>query len=74
MTNGSFGMQGDRQRDVPASFGFSDLGLGSALAVVLFVSVILVMWINIRRCSSRGSGGEGEVNADRRSEPTVRRS
>jgi ABC-type sugar transport system permease subunit len=31
------------------AFGQSNLGLGSALAVVLFVSVIPIMWINIRR-------------------------
>jgi alpha-glucoside transport system permease protein len=32
-----------------SAFGQSNLGLGSALAVVLFLSVIPVMWINSRR-------------------------
>ena len=49
MTNGSFGTQVIANEMFERAFGFSDLGLGSALAVVLFVSVIPVMWINIRR-------------------------
>ena len=49
MTNGSFGTQVIANEMFQRAFGFSDLGLGSALAVVLFVSVIPVMYINVRR-------------------------
>ncbi len=49
MTNGSFGTQVIANEMFQRAFGFSDLGLGSALAIVLFISVIPVMWINIRR-------------------------
>ena len=49
MTNGSFGTQVIANEMFQRAFGFSDLGLGSALAVVLFVSVIPIMWINVRR-------------------------
>jgi alpha-glucoside transport system permease protein len=49
MTNGNFGTQVIANQMWIAAFGQSNLGLGSALAVVLFVSVIPVMWINIRR-------------------------
>jgi alpha-glucoside transport system permease protein len=49
MTNGSFGTQVIANEMFQRAFGFSDLGLGSALAVVLFISVIPVMIINIRR-------------------------
>jgi alpha-glucoside transport system permease protein len=49
MTNGNFGTQVIANEMWIRAFGQSNLGLGSALAVVLFVSVIPVMWINIRR-------------------------
>jgi len=49
MTNGSFGTQVLANEMFQRAFGFNDLGLGSALAVVLFISVIPVMWINVRR-------------------------
>jgi len=49
MTNGNFGTQVIANQMWITAFGQSNLGLGSALAVVLFVSVIPVMWINIRR-------------------------
>ena len=49
MTNGSFGTQVIANEMFQRAFGFSDLGLGSALAVVLFISVIPIMWINVRR-------------------------
>lgn len=49
MTNGSFGTQVIANEMFQRAFGFSDLGLGSALAVVLFISVIPVMYINVRR-------------------------
>jgi ABC-type sugar transport system permease subunit len=52
MTNGSFGTQVIANEMFQRAFGFSDLGLGSALAVVLFVSVIPIMWINGRRIQS----------------------
>jgi alpha-glucoside transport system permease protein len=49
MTNGNFGTQVIANEMWIRAFGQSNLGLGSALAVVLFVSVIPIMWINIRR-------------------------
>jgi alpha-glucoside transport system permease protein len=49
MTNGNFGTQVIANQMWITAFGQSNLGLGSALAVVLFVFVIPVMWINIRR-------------------------
>jgi ABC-type sugar transport system permease subunit len=49
MTNGNFGTQVIANQMWITAFGQSNLGLGSALAVVLFVSVIPVMWLNIRR-------------------------
>ena len=49
MTNGNFGTQVIANQMWITAFGQTNLGLGSALAVVLFVSVIPIMWINIRR-------------------------
>jgi alpha-glucoside transport system permease protein len=49
MSNGSFGTQVIANQMWITAFGQSNLGLGSALAVVLFIAVIPVMWINIRR-------------------------
>jgi alpha-glucoside transport system permease protein len=49
MTNGNFGTQVIANQMWISAFGQSNLGLGSALAVVLFVAVIPVMWVNIRR-------------------------
>ena len=49
MTNGNFGTQVIANQMWITAFGQTNLGLGSALAVVLFVSVIPVMWINVRR-------------------------
>jgi ABC-type sugar transport system permease subunit len=49
MSNGSFGTQVIANQMWITAFGQSNLGLGSALAVILFVAVIPVMWINIRR-------------------------
>jgi alpha-glucoside transport system permease protein len=49
MTGGNFGTQVIANQMWISAFGQTNLGLGSALAVVLFVSVIPVMWINIRR-------------------------
>jgi ABC-type sugar transport system permease subunit len=49
MTNGNFGTQVIANEMFRRAFGQTNLGLGSALAVVLFISVIPVMWINVRR-------------------------
>ena len=49
MTNGNFGTQVIANQMWITAFGQTNLGLGSAFAVVLFVSVIPIMWINIRR-------------------------
>ena len=49
MTNGNFGTQVIANQMWISAFGQSNLGIGSALAVVLFVSVIPIMWINMRR-------------------------
>jgi alpha-glucoside transport system permease protein len=49
MTNGNFGTQVIANEMFQRAFGQSNFGLGSALAVVLFISVLPVMWINIRR-------------------------
>jgi ABC-type sugar transport system permease subunit len=49
MTNGNFGTQVIANEMFIRAFGQSNFGLGSALAVVLFISVVPVMWLNIRR-------------------------
>jgi alpha-glucoside transport system permease protein len=49
MTNGNFGTQVIANEMWIRAFGQTNLGLGSALAVVLFLSVIPIMWVNIRR-------------------------
>jgi alpha-glucoside transport system permease protein len=49
ITNGNFGTQVIANQMWISAFGQSNLGLGSALAVILFLSVIPAMWINIRR-------------------------
>jgi ABC-type sugar transport system permease subunit len=49
MTNGNFGTQVIANQMWITAFGQTNLGLGSALAVLLFISVIPVMWVNIRR-------------------------
>ena len=71
MTNGNFGTQVIANQMWISAFGQSNLGLGSALAVVLFVSVIPVMWINIRRTQrdghEEGTMTAGIVNPDQRS-------
>ncbi|MGH9270204.1 MAG: carbohydrate ABC transporter permease, partial [Ilumatobacteraceae bacterium] len=48
-TNGNFGTQVIANEMYDRGFGDSNVGLGSALAVVLFVSVLPVMYVNIRR-------------------------
>ena len=54
MTNGSFGTQVIANEMFQRPSGSTDLGLGSALAVVLFISVIPVMWVNVRRMQRSG--------------------
>jgi alpha-glucoside transport system permease protein len=49
MTNGNFDTQVLANEMWQRAFTELDLGLGSALAVVLFLGVLPVMWINIRR-------------------------
>jgi ABC-type sugar transport system permease subunit len=49
MTNGNFGTQVIANQMWITAFGQTNLGLGSALAVILFASVLPVMWVNIRR-------------------------
>jgi len=49
MTNGNFGTQVIANQMWISAFGQNNLGLGSALAVLLFVSVIPIMWVNGRR-------------------------
>ena len=70
MTNGNFGTQVIANQMWITAFGQSNLGLGSALAVVLFVSVIPVMWINIRRMQRDASvRGDDELRS-RQPRPT----
>jgi alpha-glucoside transport system permease protein len=49
MTNGNFGTQVIANQMWISAFGQTNLGLGSALAVLLFVLVLPAMWMNIRR-------------------------
>jgi alpha-glucoside transport system permease protein len=49
MTNGNFDTQVLANEMWQRAFTELDFGLGSALAVVLFLGVLPVMWINIRR-------------------------
>jgi alpha-glucoside transport system permease protein len=48
-TNGNFDTQVIANQMFTSAFGNSDQGLGGALAVILFISVIPIMIINIRR-------------------------
>ena len=49
MTNGNFGTQVLASDMWQRAFTESNYGLGSALAVVLFISVLPIMFYNIRR-------------------------
>ena len=69
MTNGNFGTQVIANQMWITAFGQSNLGLGSALAVVLFVSVIPIMWINLRRMQ-RDAGGVTMSHGSRQPRPT----
>ncbi len=48
-TGGTSGTEVIANEMYTRAFGNSNIGLGSALAVVLFVSILPVMWVNIRR-------------------------
>ena len=48
-TSGNFGTEVIANQMFTSAFGNSDSGLGSALAVILFISVIPIIVINIRR-------------------------
>ena len=48
-TNGNFDTEVIANQMFTSAFGNSDEGLGAALAVILFISVIPVMYVNIRR-------------------------
>jgi len=48
-TNGNFDTQVIANQMFTSAFGNSDQGLGGAFAVILFISVIPIMFINIRR-------------------------
>ena len=49
MTNGNFDTQVLANEMWQRAFTELDFGLGSALAFILFLGVLPVMWINIRR-------------------------
>ncbi len=48
-TNGNFGTEVIANEMFTRAFGQSNIGLGSALAVVLFIAIVPVMYLNIRR-------------------------
>jgi alpha-glucoside transport system permease protein len=54
MTNGNFGTQVIANEMWQRTFTEFNLGLGSALAVVLFIAVVPVMGLNIRRMQRAG--------------------
>jgi alpha-glucoside transport system permease protein len=51
-TNGNFDTQVIANQMFTAAFGNSNEGLGGALATILFISVLPVMYVNIRRMQS----------------------
>ncbi|NND84474.1 MAG: sugar ABC transporter permease [Acidimicrobiia bacterium] len=55
MTNGNFDTQVLANEMWQKAFTESDFGVGSAVAVVLFISVLPVMYINIRRMQEEGA-------------------
>ena len=55
MTNGNFDTQMIANEMSTRAFGNSDSALGSALATVLFVGVLPIMSINIRRMQRAGA-------------------
>ena len=55
MTNGNFGTQVLANEMWQKAFTESDFGVGSAVAVVLFLSVVPIMYVNIRRMQGEGA-------------------
>ena len=53
-TNGQFGTQVLANQMFQEAFSFQDFGKGSALAMLIFLSVLPVMIINIRRMQREG--------------------
>ena len=53
-TNGQFGTQVLANQMFQETFSFNDFGKGSALAMLIFFSVLPVMIINIRRMQREG--------------------
>ncbi len=49
MTNGNFGTQVLANDMYNQAFNFANIGRGAALAVILFISVLPVMYMNVRR-------------------------
>jgi alpha-glucoside transport system permease protein len=49
MTNGESGTEIIAERMIRYFFRFNDDGKGAAIAVVLFLAIIPVMWVNVRR-------------------------
>ena len=49
MTNGQFGTQVLANEMFTRAFSNFNTGLGAALAVVIFISIVPVMFINVRR-------------------------
>ena len=54
MTNGQFGTQVLANDMYQQAFQFTNYGTGAALAVILFLSVLPVMVVNIRRMQREG--------------------
>jgi len=55
MTNGNFGTQVIANEMWQRAFTEFNLGLGSALAVILFIAVVPILYINIRRMQRAAS-------------------
>jgi alpha-glucoside transport system permease protein len=49
MTNGNFGTEVLANNMYREAFSFGDTGLGAALAMLIFLSVVPIMFLNIRR-------------------------
>lgn len=49
MTNGSFGTEVMANRMYKEMFEYQNFGRASAIAVILFMAIVPVMWINVRR-------------------------
>ena len=49
MTNGNFGTEVLANNMFREAFSFGDTGIGAALAMLIFISVVPIMFLNIRR-------------------------